>query len=91
MQIATGVDISDEAIDLARELNEELGLNVRFIRSNIYDLPEVLDEEFDIVYTAIGALCWLPDMAGWARIVAQILETGRNFLHPRRASVLAHA
>ena len=66
--IATGVDISDTAIDLARELNEELGLNVRFIRSNIYDLPEVLDEQFDIVYTAVGVLCWLPDMKRWAEL-----------------------
>ena len=67
---ATGVDISDAAIELARELNDELGLDTRFIRSNIYELPEVLDEQFDIVYTAIGALCWLPDMTGWAKIVA---------------------
>ena len=67
---ATGVDISETAIELARELNADLGLNTRFIRSNIYDLPDVLNEQFDIVYTAIGALCWLPDMTGWAQIVA---------------------
>ncbi len=76
---ATGVDISDAAIALARELNEELGLNARFIRSNIYDLPDVLDEQFDIVYTAIGALCWLPDMEGWAKIVARYMKPGGTF------------
>lgn len=76
---ATGVDISDNAIELARELNDELALNTRFIRSNIYDLPDVLDEQFDIVYTAIGALCWLPDMAGWAQIVARYLKPGGTF------------
>ena len=75
----TGVDISDAAIDLARELNDELGLDARFIRSNIYDLPEVLDEQFDIVYTAIGALCWLPDMDGWAKIVSRYLKPGGTF------------
>ena len=75
----TGVDISDVAIDLARELNDELGLPARFIRSNIYDLPKVLDERFDIVYTAIGALCWLPDMAAWAQIVARFLKPGGTF------------
>ena len=76
---ATGVDISDAAIDLARDLNAELGLDVRFIRANIYDLPSILDEQFDIVYTAIGALCWLPDIAGWARVVAHHLKPGGNF------------
>ena len=77
--IATGVDISDTAIDLARELNDELGLDVRFIRSNIYDLPEVLDEQFDIVYTAVGVLCWLPDMKRWAETVARYLKPGGTF------------
>ena len=77
--IATGVDISDAAIELARELNDEVNLDVRFIRSNIYDLPQVLDEQFDIVYTAIGALCWLPDMTGWAQIVARYLKPGGTF------------
>ena len=77
--IATGVDISDAAIDLARELNDELELGARFIRSNIYDLPTVLEEQFDIVYTAIGALCWLPDMSDWAEIVARYLKPGGVF------------
>ena len=76
---ATGVDISDTAIELARELNDELALETRFIRSNVYDLPEALDEQFDIVYTAIGALCWLPDMTGWAQIVARYLKPGGTF------------
>ena len=77
--IATGVDISDTAIELARELNDELALETRFIRSNVYDLPDVLDEQFDIVYTAIGALCWLPDMTGWAEVVARCLKPGGTF------------
>ena len=77
--IATGVDISDTAIELARELNDELALETRFIRSNVYDLPDVLDEQFDIVYTAIGALCWLPDMTGWAAVVARYLKPGGTF------------
>ena len=50
---ATGVDFSDTAIGLAHALNEELGLGVRFISSNIYDLPDALEEQFDIVFTLI--------------------------------------
>ena len=72
----TGVDISDAAIELARQLNEELGLDARFVRANLYDLPTVLHEKFDIVYTALGALCWLPDLDTWAQVVANILKSG---------------
>lgn len=72
----TGVDISDAAIELACELNQELGLDARFVRANVYDFPEILHETFDIVYTAIGALCWLPDLDAWARVVAKHLKLG---------------
>ena len=75
----TGVDLSDASIVLARELNEELGLDARFIRSNVYDLPKVLDEHFDIVYTALGALCWLPDLTRWGQIIARYLKPGGTF------------
>ncbi len=76
---ATGIDLSDASIKLAHELNAELGLGTRFIRSNVYDLPDVLDEEFDIVYTALGALCWLPDLAQWGQIIARSLKPGGTF------------
>jgi len=83
---ATGVDLSDAAIELARQLNGELGLDARFVRSDIYELPDVLDGQFDIVYTAMGVLAWLPDLAGWARIVARYLRPGGLFylleIHP---------
>ena len=83
---ATGVDMADAAIDLARELNDELRLRARFIRANVYDLAEVLDERFDIVYTGVGAICWLPDLAAWAGLVARYLNPGGTFymldVHP---------
>ena len=83
---ATGVDISDAAIDLARKLNDELRLGVRFIRANVYDLPDLLDDRFDIVYTGVGAICWLPDLDAWAEIVARFLNAGGTFyildVHP---------
>ena len=74
--VPTGVDLSDAAIDLARSLSGELNLDVRFIHSNIYDLPDVLDEQFDIVFTSYGALCWLPDLDEWASVVANHLKPG---------------
>ena len=83
---ATGVDFSDTAIDLARSLNDEVGADTRFIRSNVYDLPDVLDEEFDIVFTSVGVLCWLPDLDRWASVVHRFLRPGGTFyildVHP---------
>ena len=75
----TGVDFSDAAIDLARSLNDDLGLNTRFVRSNIYDLPDVLDEQFDIVFTSYGVLCWLPDLDKWAQVISNHLKPGGVF------------
>ena len=83
---ATGIDISDESIALARQLNGEVGLDARFIRSDIYDLPQVLDDEFDVVYTAMGVLNWLPDLVAWAELVSRYLKPGGLFylmdIHP---------
>ena len=70
----TGVDFSEEAISLARSLSQELGIEAEFIRSDIYDLPDVLDRQFDIVFTSCGVLCWLPDLTRWSEIVARYLS-----------------
>ena len=75
----TGVDFSGEAIRLARELTEKTRLDATFIQSNVYDLPEVLDEEFDIVFTSYGVHCWLNDLYRWARIVSHFLKPGGKF------------
>lgn len=72
----TGTDISDEAIDIARGLAEELDLDARFVQANLYDLPTVLDGEFDMVFTGYGTLSFLPDIPQWARVVAQFLKPG---------------
>ena len=67
------------AIDLARSLNDEVGANTRFILSDVYDLPDALDEEFDIVFTSQGVLCWLPDLDRWASVVHRFLRPGGTF------------
>ncbi len=76
----TGVDIADTAIAQAQALATETGLPARFLRSDLYALPEALDERFDIVVTSYGVLCWLPDVTRWAEIVARYVRPGGVFL-----------
>ena len=75
----TGVDFSENAIQLARHLSEKLRTPARFIHSNIYDLPEVHDELYDIVYTSYGVINWLHDIYRWGEIVSHFLRPGGTF------------
>ena len=75
----TGVDFSKTAIELARSLAVRIGVDAEFINCNVYDLPEHLDGEFDVVFTSYGVLCWLHDMEAWAGIVSRYLKPGGTF------------
>lgn len=79
----TGVDLSPQSLAVARDL---AGDAVRYVEADVYSARETLDGEFDLVFTGIGALCWLPDVDRWAHTVAALLRPGgRLFLregHP---------
>jgi SAM-dependent methyltransferase len=75
----TGVDFSAEAIAAASRLSERSGTPGRFVEADVYDAALVLDQQFDIVYTGVGAICWIPDIAGWARVVVALLKPGGRF------------
>lgn len=75
----TGVDFSDNAIDEAQKLNEELGYDAKFICCNVYDLREHLDDKFDIVFTSYGVIGWLPDLDKWAELIFDYLKPGGVF------------
>jgi 2-polyprenyl-3-methyl-5-hydroxy-6-metoxy-1,4-benzoquinol methylase len=70
----TAVDLSDEAIKEAVRLRDELGLNTKFIQSDVYALKDKLYNKFDRVFTSYGVLGWLPDMHKWAEIVNHFLR-----------------
>ena len=72
----TGLDFSEPALVAARGLAERLDLDARFVFGNVYDAVELLGETYDIVYTGVGALCWLPDIGRWADVVAGLTEPG---------------
>jgi SAM-dependent methyltransferase len=78
--IATGLDFSPQAIAKAEELSRASGIPARFVEGNVYDTPKLIAERFDVVYVTWGAICWLPDIARWAEVVAHMLAPG-GFLY----------
>lgn len=76
----TGIDLSDESIKHARELNEKSGTNVNFILSDVYSLKQNLNQKFDIVFTSYGTVGWLPDMNKWAEVIQHFLKPGGKFI-----------
>ena len=83
----TGVDYSAESLSQAARLARLTGADIKFVQADVYDSATALGhEQFDLVFTGIGALCWLPDIRRWAAVVAELLRPGgRLFLreaHP---------
>jgi SAM-dependent methyltransferase len=73
----TGLDFSPAALDQATALSRELGAGVDFVEADVYDAADVLPNgEFDLVFTGIGALCWLPSVSRWAEVVQRLLRPG---------------
>lgn len=75
----TGVDFSEKAIHLASSLAAELGIDARFVCSDIDSLAENLDDRFDIVYTSRGVINWLPELGSWAKAIHHYLQPGGFF------------
>ncbi len=83
----TGLDLSSASLEQARLLAARAEADVEFVEASVYDAAAVLGRgRFDLVFTGIGALNWLPSIRRWARVVAQLLAPGgRLFLregHP---------
>lgn len=76
----TAVDFSPKAIEAGKRLNERCGTDVNFIECDIYKLPQVLKERYDIVFTSYGTIGWLPKIQRWANVVAQFLKPGGQFV-----------
>lgn len=76
----TGIDLSDKAIAEAKLLAKQTNEDAIFISCDIYDLPNYLNEKFDIVYTSYGTIGWLPDLDKWAKIISMFLIPEGKFI-----------
>lgn len=76
----TGLDQSGASLEAARGLFASVETPGRFVESNVYDAVAALDsEEFDLVYTGVGSLNWLPDIARWGAVVGELVRPGGAF------------
>ncbi len=75
----TGLDFSSEAIGAARALAERMGVDASFVHTSVDDAPSHIGAQFDVVYTSVGAICWLPDIVRWGQIMAGFVRPGGTF------------
>jgi SAM-dependent methyltransferase len=72
-----GLDFSPAAVAQARQLAQRTGDDATFVQADLYDAVDVLGAgRFDLVFTGIGALIWLPSIRRWAAVVAGLLRPG---------------
>lgn len=72
----TGLDLAPQAVAAARDLAGRAGIEARFVEGNTYDAASLLERRYDVVYTGLGSICWLPDLHRWAEVVAELLVPG---------------
>jgi SAM-dependent methyltransferase len=73
----TGLDFSATALAAAAALAERCGMDADWVEADVYDARAALGPRvFDVVYTGIGALGWLPDLERWAGVVRSLLRPG---------------
>lgn len=77
---AIGVDLSDTAIELAEKLAKECQTDTTFLCCDVYDLPEIHPQQYDLCYSSYGTIGWLPDINRWASVVAKMTRQGGRFV-----------
>jgi SAM-dependent methyltransferase len=93
--VATGLDFSRVALDVARRLSSETGLKADFVQGTLDEAPHLTPGPFDLVFTTWGTICWLPDMTVWAKVIASVLAPGGELYfadaHPSLLVLEEHA
>lgn len=81
-----GLDFSPPAIEVARSIAAKAGIEATFEVGDVLEASTILDRRFDIVYTGIGALCWIDDLRRWAGQIGELLVPGGRLylveIHP---------
>ena len=75
-----GFDISDEFIKQGERLKQAAGVEIELVCSDIYDLDNSYNNQFDLLYITIGVLGWLQDLATFFTILDRLLRPGGQIL-----------
>ncbi|ANS77521.1 hypothetical protein SGUI_0125 [Serinicoccus hydrothermalis] len=75
----TGVDLSPRSLAIARDLAARAGHEIRYVEANVLAAADAVGEDFDLVHTSIGTICWLQDLGEWGRQIAALLRPGGTF------------
>lgn len=78
--VVTGLDFSPASLEEGRRLAEACGVDVTWVEADATDPPASLDGSFDLVYSTMGILCWIGDVAAWMRGVQRVLRPGGRLL-----------
>ena len=79
----TGLDFSAASLDEARRVAQVAGADVDFVQADVMRRRDgARAGTFDLVYTGIGALCWLPDIRRVGHVVAAPPGAGRAAVRP---------
>lgn len=76
----TGVDISDQAIRRAREINQKLGLDAEFVCCNVLDVTDHMDRQFDVVFASYGTIGWIETLDPYFENVVRLLSDGGRYV-----------
>jgi 2-polyprenyl-3-methyl-5-hydroxy-6-metoxy-1,4-benzoquinol methylase len=74
----SGLDVSPKSLEVARRLAQDCGIaDATFVEAEVYDAVEALGaDRFDLVYSGVGAINWIPSIARWAKVVAALVRPG---------------
>lgn len=86
---AVGIDFSTSAVENARRIRDEAGLDAEFIEADVYDADEVLDRQFDIVFASFGVLPWVSDLEAWMSVAAELARPGGRLCRVDEHPILA--
>jgi len=77
---AVGFDISDAAIEEAKQLAKIARLNAKFERVNVLQIDDSCNNSFDFIYISEGSLQWFPDLGEYFSVVGRLLKKNGSLL-----------
>lgn len=75
----TGLDLSPVSLEIARDLADQAGAQIRYVEANVLEAAAAVGEQVDLVYTSTGTICWVQDLTTWGEQVAELLRPGGTF------------